>query len=963
MFSARLLLVFCCIGLQVKSQHLYMKQFTSSDGLPGSTVNDIIQDDDGFLWFATDNGVSRFDGHQFINYNKSDGIADDEVIRLGKDQQHRIWFLGFNGKASFYCNGTFYNEKNSAVAAQTILGSSFTKFLISKSGTVYLVSLTDGYLSIDGDHVKRFSKEILQRKGVPYFNGFKYVKMDTAGRLWIFSKDSVYLLRKQDINATSYPLNRWPEGFNQSFFLSDGSYIIPTDNKLVRYEGSKVDSVGGLLINPLFDYVSIEEDGNNNLWMMSKTGAYLFKNKILEEAHKIKVLDGKYGGHVYSDSEGNTWLAPLRDGVYMIPALDVQFFNTESGLMNNNVLVLAPHPQGMLAGFANGSVQLIKYKNHSMTLQPPVAIGSYMVDILPLSPSRYLYLTNSEVVTGDDHMNIIDKTVANWAKSYCLRKDGSLLVGGGFLLSALKDGKLSLLYKFDHENRIYAITEDHNHSIWLATEEGLYSFDGSTMSFFGDKFPDLKGRICDVKLDSSGRFWIASSQNGLLLFDNNRCRSVLPTEGKISARKIFMDKDGTIYLATDKGIFIIREDTHEHFNVSHIRKSDGIASDKINTLFVRDGMLWIGTDEGLQVFPLDKKLHEGLSIPIRLTAFNINGRTTPAESVIDLNYDQNNIHLSFTGISFREPHSVLYRYKLHSSLPWQYTSNSTLDLPDLSPGNYELTVQAGTLAGNWSSVPLHLKFCINPPFWKTWWFYASAFIVFGLGGFFAFKYRYMQQVKKEEQKRKSAEAELVALRSQMNPHFIFNSLNAIQDFIFQHQTEEANEYLSKFAKLIRAILNQSRKKFVTIEEECELLKMYLELESLRFDHSFDWEMRIGKEISPGEMLIPSMLLQPLVENSIKHGFKNLKRKGILKVGFRREKGFIRCEVEDNGGGRSFDKLKDGHSLALSITHERMVMLNQSLNKPCKMEVIDLFNNGEKAGLKTVFLFPLDIFFD
>ena len=149
---------------------MYMKQFTSIDGLPSSTVNDVLQDGDGFLWFATDHGVSRFDGHSFTNYTTEDGIADDEVIRLGKDHEDRIWFLGFNGKASFYSKGKFYCEKNSPVAAQTRLGSAFTKFLVSKNGTVYLVSLTDGFIQVSGDQVKKFSRDTLLKAGISYFN-------------------------------------------------------------------------------------------------------------------------------------------------------------------------------------------------------------------------------------------------------------------------------------------------------------------------------------------------------------------------------------------------------------------------------------------------------------------------------------------------------------------------------------------------------------------------------------------------------------------------------------------------------------------------------------------------------------------------------------------------------------------------------------------------------------------------
>ncbi|MGB3077121.1 MAG: histidine kinase, partial [Chitinophagales bacterium] len=269
----------------------------------------------------------------------------------------------------------------------------------------------------------------------------------------------------------------------------------------------------------------------------------------------------------------------------------------------------------------------------------------------------------------------------------------------------------------------------------------------------------------------------------------------------------------------------------------------------------------------LQVFPVDNKLKKITNVPIYLNSFTVNGTSTKVDTALQFDYRQNNMQLSFSGISFREAAALTYRYKLRSEdVNWQYTSNSTLDLPQLPAGKYQVTVQAATSADNWSTQPLQLAFTIHLPFWKTKLFYAAILFLFASGSVLLFRYRYKMKLLKEEQKRKSIEAELAALRSQMNPHFIFNSLNAIQDFIFQHKTEEANEYLAKFAKLIRAVLHQSRKKSVTVEEECELLKTYLEFESLRFNNSFDWEIFTDQQLEINEVMIPSMLLQPLVEN-------------------------------------------------------------------------------------------------
>lgn len=262
-------------------------------------------------------------------------------------------------------------------------------------------------------------------------------------------------------------------------------------------------------------------------------------------------------------------------------------------------------------------------------------------------------------------------------------------------------------------------------------------------------------------------------------------------------------------------------------------------------------------------------------------------------------------------------------------------------------------------AGPAKCSPFLVIFCLNEvsTLVSTLSFYAVLIFIVAIASILLLRYHYKMQLKKEEAHRKAIELELAALRLQMNPHFIFNSLNAIQDFIFQHKTEEANEYLSKFAKLMRAVLQQSRKKSVTIEEECDLLSTYLELESLRFNHSFAWEFEVAETVDIREMTIPSMLLQPVLENSVRHGFKNLARKGFVKITFTKEGDSIYCEITDNGHGRCAEKEQRNGSLSLSIINERLAMLNQSLQQPCTLQVHDLFDEGRPAGLKTVFSFP------
>ncbi|MEO6169081.1 MAG: two-component regulator propeller domain-containing protein [Chitinophagales bacterium] len=214
-----------CSTITTQAQHPFMRQFTSADGLPSNTVNDMVQDDEGFMWFATDEGASRFNGRHFYNFRKSDGIADDDVIRLGKDHEGRIWFLGFNGKASFYSHGKFYDETNSEVSAQAQLGSAYAKFMISGNGTVYLVSNTDGFIRVNGNQVINYSKQnLFKQKGIVFSSGYKGVKMDTAGSLWIMSKNSIYIL-KEEQQVISLSRDGFPKDLFEGSFRFSASII------------------------------------------------------------------------------------------------------------------------------------------------------------------------------------------------------------------------------------------------------------------------------------------------------------------------------------------------------------------------------------------------------------------------------------------------------------------------------------------------------------------------------------------------------------------------------------------------------------------------------------------------------------------------------------------------------------------------------------------------------------------
>lgn len=208
--------------------------------------------------------------------------------------------------------------------------------------------------------------------------------------------------------------------------------------------------------------------------------------------------------------------------------------------------------------------------------------------------------------------------------------------------------------------------------------------------------------------------------------------------------------------------------------------------------------------------------------------------------------------------------------------------------------------------------------------------------------------------------------ELHALRAQMNPHFIFNCLNSIDYYIIKNETEKASDYLNRFSKLIRLILQNSRAEYVSLKDELEALKLYMEMESLRFDDRFEYLVRISASLQLENIEIPPLLLQPYVENAIWHGLaKKSKGKNRLDLTITRQNGLLHCRIEDNGIGReAAQKLKSEstskhRSMGMYITRDRLSALSRMQQSKADVVVTDLKNeDGSAAGTRVEISIPI-----
>jgi two-component sensor histidine kinase len=343
---------------------------------------------------------------------------------------------------------------------------------------------------------------------------------------------------------------------------------------------------------------------------------------------------------------------------------------------------------------------------------------------------------------------------------------------------------------------------------------------------------------------------------------------------------------------------------------------------------------------------------------------------------LHLPYNQNHLSFDFFAINFSNPEAVRYQWKLAGfDREWSPPSSEhSIVYSNINPGSYVFMVKSCNEDGVWNNQPERIYIYIAAPFWQRWWFIALELFVSGILVFFLFRWQInrIRSKAKELQRRLKMEKELVeleqkTLRLQMNPHFIFNALNSIQSQIGTGKEQEARYYLAKFSRLMRQILDNSRNTTISLEEEIRTLENYLLIEQFCNGNRFDYAIETHPSLETDFIRLPPMLLQPFVENAIKHGFRfnDPEKRGSILITFREHGNMLECSVTDNGIGRkqSAELNKNSketyhQSTALLVTQERLNLMNGDQSE-ATLEILDLTDEkGHTTGTKVVIRLPV-----
>jgi len=971
---------------QIHAQELSYKKYGVKEGMAGSIVYHCLQDNKGYIWFATNHGVSRFDGKDFRNFSKEDGLPDNEILKLYIDKHDNVWFTSWMGVPSVFFNGAIRQIpcKDVVAIAENVVDDSIV--FISK----YSPSL-GYYRSLN----KPGHWQFFTHFGTPATIHSKYWPIlrasSPAGINFYYSRaDGIKnrLLVKTAVEEKSFFFASRREF---SPFVPYSFVTVAANKKAVVF--NTTDSMfyaDANRLNPLFclqdiglnkdaenDVVSLFCEDDSTLWLCTKNKGLIRVQDFRKKDRRFRYFFAKdYCSSILKDREGGYWITTLNDGVYYIPNLS--FFNLVSypGLTNSSVKCIKPlDKKRLVAGFADGTILTIYLDDLKKDTIPNWSAqnkNNRVLDLAPYPGNRLLAATDGGLyMLSPGHGYSRLNPGMHGIKGVYVKPDSTFLVATGTDLELLDLRKQG--YKALFNSRVTSVTCIGDNYFW-GTLKGPYGLIKDSLIVFGERYPVLNGVINHIDVAPDSALWF-SMQEGVVILKNEITYTIGKNEGLLSNKcKHVLFDASTAWISTDQGVSRVDyrwERGRLSYHISNIREADGLTSTDVNQTALAGDYIWTATETGIGFFP---KNYTGsaYSLPtVKISGIKTGNTEQPVSDTIIVNYKKNSLLLYLFCPSYRSAGSIYYEYRInHLDSNWRTTVNNYIEFSSLPFGEFVLEVNAFNKWGQKSGAPKTIRIINQPPFWKTTWFLVLVYIITILliaAIFYWFnRSRHLKKEKSYLQAKKMHELEIMALRAQMNPHFIFNCLSSIQHYILRADVINANLYLHKFSTLVRKILQYSNVSMISLAEEIKLLELYLELEKMRLKDRMDFEIVIPPGIQTENVYLPPMIIQPYIENAIKHGISPLvDKKGSIVLSFALRDGYIHCFIEDNGigisasGQNGYSADNEYTSMGNSITENRINTINSMQKNKILLRIKDRRESGaEESGTAVQISFPL-----
>lgn len=932
-----------------KAQTPVMQHWAQPNGLPSNTVFDVAQDANGYIWLGHEKGLSRFDGRDVRTYThpKMNGMAVSNVF---EDGEGRIWCQNFIGQKFFIQTDSMF------LAERIAAGGNYAPVVPNMQGDLAVAS--DHHITVYDLHA--LTSE--QRYDVA---GYVITIHMQHSQLWVMTSENLYRLNASELVAVasvshlSHP--------NDYLLAEIGGRVLAfqkAGNEGFAFEVFPEQKKVSVLPKGLV-VQSVKVFADSMVWVGTTGGLFLFDQNLQPLTIPQPVLADHSISGTMRDRDGAFWVATIDNGIYRIPDL-----NTVEWTSKDDVFTVFSHRNdgdGLLIGTESGKV--IRLWDDGLKTEIEAETRHRVSVILHEAE-------NGITVAATDRINISKnaKLIASHASAGkdLLHIPESLLVvaaTGGLRVYDLSRPKQEPRYISigTAAFRANSLTRySRSGKVQVATSLGIWEFDPSSDT----AATRLYESVVANSLLWMGDTLVASTQSGVQMFYRGQQVVELGTSngltGAVGRLQLY---GGKIYARSENRIYTI---SRSGLKVGWFGTS-GIASNNyISDFMLRDGFLYLASESSVIRTAVPQDLVAPRVPHLSITDLRSNERPIDRIDTQVLRHDQNSIQLHYSFPWFANPASVLVQYRVNGS-DWQTNEplSRNINLPFLSPNDYTVEMRIQLEDGRVSPNET-VRFRIRAPLFKRWWFQTAIFAMLALAGNGLYRYRLrlmgrqnallQEKLKLEQDLERSL---LASIRSQMNPHFIFNALNTIQSYIYMNDRSNAVTYLGKFAQLTRKVLDMSTHEWVTLREELDALQLYLELEKMRFEETLEATVEVAQDIHADACRIPPMLIQPFVENALKHGLLHRKENRKLRCSFRKEGDALVVSVSDNGIGRERSQkmneknARQHRSFSTEATQKRIELMNRTLPQGFSVEYTDHVNAaGEAEGTTVVLRIPI-----
>ncbi len=982
-----LIIFFLLLAQQVFGQSYRFENFNSHDGLAQSQVNTMIQDEKGYLWVGTVVGLSRYDSHEFINYYKKDGLLDNNIVSLYEHEDRQLW-VGTKGGISLKKSRKFvsfkFPENKSEFKVLNITSLDQNTLLLATNGCgMVQFNIAQKTFLFNDEHKEYIRKIIL-----------------IGDLFFLATPEGLFTVPESDITNMKYSVKLFlPEFKNMSITdiesqgdkiwistFKKGVYLF-SENKLAHFTQED-----GLIGNWIKD-IAISD--NNNIWFATGLGVSCYTDNRFINFDESNGLNNSSFKHIMNDRNGNIWLGSNGGGLFRFSGWLFTTWTKQDNLPSDIIMTITEDHEDRvwLGSFGEGFAYMDK--NDSIVRVSDKEIG-FTWSSAVTRENEIWFGTNSGIVVYDNGKirNLKDEGEFDGTKITALYEDNGILWIGHKRGLSSYDGVKFTSYGQSlgvPMKRVRSIAKK-GETLWVAGGNGLFSFNGTIITRWDESHGLTDNNLNTIAFDDKGRLWIGT-RSGLNVMEKDIIRPVDIKSKENDPVNFLYSFENRLLVGTNFGIHELSLDQDIDFdnpNIRHYNLASGLPDLDCNLNAINqvdEDEILFGTANGLVSMNLEilRGLRNSSTPYVNITGIRIFMRdkdlsefSSGIDSInglykhLELKHTDNHITFDFTAISYSSSDEVKYQYRLvGADAEWLPPTKSNFATYSYLPyGDYTFELKVADENSTWTFVPIRYSFTIKPPYYLTPWF-ILLWVAMMIGALWLL-YRWRKSIRKKERETeliimqsKLMDLEQQSLNSSMNRHFIFNALNSIQYYINREDKRSANMYLTNFAKLIRKNLDSTENKWTTLHDELERIELYLSMEHMRFKDRFEYKINISKDIDVHQIVIPPMLFQPFLENSIWHGILPKEENGLVTLNIDKSNNQVRITITDDGIGISQSKVnKNGQlehdSKGVEIINSRIILFSKMTNKEFQITgPKDIFDKNKNCvGTTVEILMPI-----